>query len=78
MKIKIFPNGTVQFIYSDKLRGLMNVGKSEIKRASHVEPTSDGRWTADLGPSSGPVMGPFETRSEALMAEAKWIEENIL
>ena len=46
----------------------------EIRRASHVEPTADGQWTADLSPiDGGPLLGPFPMRAEALAAEAEWI-----
>ena len=41
-------------------------------------PTADGRWTADLRPVGGPVLGPFARRSEALEAERAWLEANWL
>ncbi len=43
-----------------------------ITRASFVEPGKGG-WTADMGPSAGPVLGPFGLRSEALRAERQWL-----
>jgi hypothetical protein len=43
-----------------------------------VEPTLDGRWTADLAPVHGPVLGPFSSRSEALTAERHWLEAHWL
>lgn len=36
------------------------------------------KFWADLGPVDGPILGPFETRGEALAAEAVWIEANAL
>lgn len=75
MKIDVKEDGTVSFVYDDALLPLLSMGKSEIKRASHVEPTEDGRWTADLSPSGGPVLGPFNTRAEALREEKKWLED---
>ena len=42
-------------------------------RPAAIEPTPDGRWTADLGPAGGPVLGPFPRRSEALDAERAWL-----
>ena len=60
-------------VYDDALRGLLALGPAAIRRASHVEPTPDGRWTADLGPMKGPVLGPFETRAAALHAEQGWL-----
>jgi hypothetical protein len=38
-------------------------------RASQVEPDAEGYWRAEMGPSGGPVPGPYESRSEALEAE---------
>jgi hypothetical protein len=51
---------------------------TEPTRASHVEPDDRGRWLADLSPIGGPVLGPFDRRSEALEAEVTWLEENWL
>jgi hypothetical protein len=69
----IRPDGAVRFVYDDALRDLLALGQSSIRRASHVEPSRDGRWTADLGPMQGPVLGPFETRAAALDAERAWL-----
>ena len=41
-------------------------------------PTPDGRWTADMTPVGGPVLGPFDRRSEALEAEHAWLEAHWL
>lgn len=73
-------NGNVQTIYSDDLPMdvLGAVGKATVKRASHVEPTDDYRWTADMSPLDGPTLGPFKTRAEALRAETVWIRDNHL
>ena len=35
-------------------------------------------WLADLSPVNGPVLGPFDRRSEALAAELAWLEANWL
>lgn len=79
MRIKIRPDGTMQFIHSDRLTTAVKerFGSVAISRASHVEPTEDGRWTADMGPSGGPVLGPFDTRQDALDAEVDWLRENL-
>jgi hypothetical protein len=45
----------------------------KITRASHVEPDAEGYWWADMGPSGGPVLGPFTSRSAALGAERGWL-----
>lgn len=43
-----------------------------------MEPTVDGRWTADLSPVAGPTLGPFNTRRAALDAEVAWLIKNRL
>ena len=43
-----------------------------------IDETPANTWWADLTPSGGPVLGPFEKRSQALAAEAVWIQEHIL
>lgn len=68
------PDGRVTTLYDDRLGTLLRrLGTVEIMWASHVEPTSGGLWTADMGPVSGPVLGPFSTRGEALTAEREWL-----
>lgn len=76
--IVVDPNGTIRLIYEDDLRGLLQVGQGKVTRASHVEPTVDGRWTADLTPVNGPVLGPFETRAEALQTEVSYLIAHVL
>ena len=49
-----------------------------IRALKHGEPDAKGRWTADLGPVGGPVLGPFDLRSHALDAELAWLETNWL
>ena len=77
MDLVISPDGTVRAIYAEDIQ-LTNLGSAVISRASHVEPDSQGRWLADLSPVSGPVLGPFNRRSEALAAELDWLEANWL
>ena len=76
MILDFLPDGTMNTIYTENI-DLNEIGKLDIKRASHVEPNSDGQWTADMSPISGPVLGPFETRTQALEEEMKWLEQNI-
>jgi len=75
--IFVRPDGTVEFLYEDGLRPLLELGPVTITRASHVEPTRDGRWTADLSPRGGPLLGPFTLRQEALDAERAWLEAHL-
>ncbi len=74
MKLYITLGGECSAIYDESL-DLHALGRPEISRASHVEPTADGQWTADLSPVAGPLLGPFATRSQALTAEVAWLDE---
>ena len=77
LTLVVGPSGTTQTLYDERL-DLSALGPLTIERASHVEPTPDGRWTADLCPVSGPVLGPFRLRSESLAAEVAWIQTHVL
>ena len=68
--LTITPAGDVQFIWDDQLQPLLELGEPEVRRASHVEPTDNGRWMADLSLVGGPVLGPFRFRQEALAQAA--------
>jgi hypothetical protein len=72
MELLIDPKGTIATIY-DELLDLAPLGSITIRRASHVEPDEQGRWTVDLSPVGGPVLGPFALRSAALDAERAWL-----
>ena len=73
MKLYISLSGECSAIYDESL-DLHTLGRPKISRASHVEPTADGHWTADLSPVHGPLLGPFLTRSQALNAEIAWLD----
>lgn len=77
MELLIDSAGSVRCVYAETI-DLREMGLLTISRGSHVEPTEDGRWTADLAPVSGPVLGPFVTRGEALAAEVAWLREHWL
>ena len=77
MQLVIEPGGAVRCIYSENIN-LVALGSPAITRASHVEPDRHGRWWADLSPTNGPRLGPFNLRSEALAAEHSWLETNWL
>lgn len=75
-------DGSIEAIYTDAVpfRELAQAlgGDLRITRASHVEPTQDGRWEADMAPSGGGVLGPFDLRQEALEAEVGWLRREAL
>ena len=72
MELVVDAGGDVRCVYGEEL-DLRELGKLQITRASHVEPDAEGYWWADMGPSGGPVLGPFSTRREALAAERVWL-----
>ena len=77
MDLIINQRGMVCCIYDETIE-LLQLGTPEITRGSHVEPTADGQWTADLSPVQGPLLGPFPNRSTALVAELNWLNEHWL
>ena len=77
MELLITSGGGIRCVYSEELN-LQELGRLSIQRGSHVEPTSEGQWTADLSPVNGPVLGPFTTRTAALSAEEAWLLEHWL
>jgi hypothetical protein len=72
MELLVGCDGVARCIYAEVL-DLREIGKLQITRASHVEPDSEGHWWADMGPSGGPVLGPYGSRTEALRAERGWL-----
>jgi hypothetical protein len=76
MLLTIDTGGTVRCIYEESI-DLTSLGVLTIARASHVEPDEHGRWFADMMPIDGPVLGPFDLRSQALVAEKSWLEEHL-
>jgi len=77
MQLIVKPSGTVRCLY-DEMVDLASLGALTIERGSHVEPDEKGQWLADMAPVDGPVLGPFERRSDALTAERAWLERNWL
>ena len=77
MDLLIEPSGTVRCVFGEQI-DLGQLGRLSIRRGSHVEPTHDGQWTADLSPVQGPLLGPFPTRTAALNAEVTWLQEHWL
>ena len=77
MDLLINALGDVRCIYGEIL-DLQQLGQLSISRGSHVEPTADGQWTADLAPVQGPLLGPFSQRTGALAAELEWLNTHWL
>jgi hypothetical protein len=77
MHLVVDPTGQVRALYTDDL-DLAALGRPVIRRAGNVEPGPDGRWSADLRPVGGPVLGTFDRRSQALEAEHDWLEAHWL
>jgi hypothetical protein len=77
MELIVDVHGQARCIYGEAI-DLAALGELTIRRASHVEPTLDGQWLADLSPVGGPVLGPFDLRSQALEAEHAWLCEHWL
>lgn len=77
MDLLIETTGTVRCVFGEEI-DLGQLGRLSIRRGSHVEPTPDGQWAADLSPVNGPLLGPFPTRTAALNAEVTWLQEHWL
>ena len=75
--ITIDADGGVRAIWSDSLSWLRDEGECQIRRASHVEPTPESRWTADMRPSGGLILGDYDLRQDALAAELEWLAANL-
>ena len=77
MEMLIMPDGTLRCLYGEAI-DLTALGSLQIQRGSHVEPDAAGQWWVDLAPASGPKLGPYTRRSQALDAERAWLETHWL
>lgn len=77
MLLVINKQGLGRCIYDETIP-LHQLGQIKIRRGSHVEPIARGRWIADMKPVDGPILGPFNIRSQALAAERRWLEKHWL
>jgi hypothetical protein len=77
MELVVSPAGVVRCVYGEEL-DLNVLGRPQIRRASAVEPDDAGRWWADLAPVTGPRLGPFTGRGDAVAAEVAWLAEHWL
>jgi hypothetical protein len=76
MQMVVNPQGQVRCLYSEDI-DLTCLGIPLVRRASYVEPDDAGRWWADLAPVNGPMLGPFQCRSQALDAETTWLNAHL-
>ena len=77
MELVIHSSGGIRCVYGEDVN-LSELGRLSIQRGSHVEPTADGQWTADMSPVQGPQLGPFDCRTQALEAEVAWLNQHWL
>jgi hypothetical protein len=77
MELLVTPAGEVRCVYCEEL-DVLALGVAEVRRASSVEPDQQGGWWADLSPVSGPKLGPFRLRSQALADEQRWLGQHWL
>ena len=77
MELIVESFGSTRCVYSDAIP-LREFGQVRIERASYVEPNDEGEWIADLSPVSGPLLGPFLKRTDAIKAEVRWLRDNWL
>ena len=77
MELLIEPSGPARCVYGEAI-DLTQLGTLTVRRGSHVEPDNQGQWTCDLSPVSGPTLGPFPSRSQALAAETTWLSKHWL
>ena len=75
MQLVIGPDGSARCLYGEDI-DLGKLGTLTISRASHVEPDASGQRFASM--IDGPVLGPFVRRSDALQAEADWLNSHRL
>ena len=68
MELVVDAGGDVRCIY-DRPLDLCELGKSQITRASHVEPGPDGYYWTDMGL----LLGPFSGRTETPAVERAWL-----
>ena len=75
MQILVGPDGSGRCVYDERM-DLSALGELTIRRAGSVEPQASG-WQADLSVVGGPTLGPFLWRSQAVEAEARWLQEHL-
>ena len=66
----------IRFVHDDDAaEALASIGPSEIRRASNVEPMTDGRWVAVMDAVDGPTL-IGSRRSDLIAREVQWLVEH--
>ena len=77
MDMVVERNGNIRMIYDEAIN-VRHIGELSVRRVSQVEPVEYGLWIADLSLLNGPILGPFEARSEAIEREIDWLRKHWL
>ncbi len=62
-----------QDLTKDALNWLLEQWRARANGDWAFEAIPNNKWWADLKPSGGGVLGPFDTRQQALDAETEWL-----
>lgn len=68
------PTASLSESTKDWLACFARLGNSEHYKGQPELPKN--KWWADMQPVGGPVLGPFDTRDEALEKEVEWLQKN--
>lgn len=80
LSIFVTGSGDVVYLHDDDVHEVMQdvLDQAAIRRASYVEPQSDGRWYVDFAPIGLQItLGPFRRRADALAAEREYLETKV-
>lgn len=75
--IEIDAEGRLTFVYDDELADLLQLGETDVRRASRVEHVAGG-WEPDMAPVGGPVLPVERLRRDALASERAWLEKRLI
>jgi len=72
----VLEGAEIRYVYDDDVADAISpIGRSEIRRASNVEPLVDGIWRADMSAvGARPMFGT--RRSDLIKREVSWLESH--
>lgn len=74
--VVVIDDGEIRFVHDDDVtEALAPLGPAEIRRASNVEPMTDGRWVAVMDKVDGPTFIGTR-RSDLIAREVSWLSAN--